>query len=218
MKKRISLIIAFLLSVLSVCAAMADTKAPVLPDGDLKVMDVRLKPDQVWEVYTGPGPEYAVAGNGKARVSTRDWVQVLGGEDGGRILVQYAISKERMRIGWIDADALYEKDRTYEICYAPGESYLWRPCHLDRACSLTDDPLLSQTPVADLPARTKASYLCRMGNWAMLDVETGKGRTRGFVPVNAIVQDEIDLNQNPNFTDAAALLERAGIAAAPRGI
>ena len=218
MKKRISLIIAFLLSVLSVCAAMADTKAPVLPDGDLKVMDVRLKPDQVWEVYTGPGPEYAVANNGKARVSTRDWVQVLGGEDGGRILVQYAISKERMRIGWIDADALYEKDRTYEICYAPGESYLWRPCHLDRACSLTDDPLLSQTPVADLPARTKASYLCRMGNWAMLDVETGKGRTRGFVPVNAIVQDEIDLNQNPNFTDAAALLERAGIAAAPRGI
>lgn len=218
MKKRISLIIAFLLSVLSVCPAMADTKAPVLPDGDLKVMDVRLKPDQVWEVYTGPGPEYAVAGNGKARVSTRDWVQVLGGEDGGRILVQYAISKERMRIGWIDADALYEKDRTYEICYAPGESYLWRPCHLDRACSLTDDPLLSQTPVADLPARTKASYLCRMGNWAMLDVETGKGRTRGFVPVNAIVQDEIDLNQNPNFTDAAALLERAGIAAAPRGI
>lgn len=72
--------------------------------------------------------------------------------------------------------------------------------------------------MADLPARTKASYLCRMGNWAMLDVETGKGRTRGFVPVNAIVQDEIDLNQNPNFTDAAALLERAGIAAAPRGI
>ena len=57
-----------------------------------------------------------------------------------------------------------------------------------------------------------------MGNWAMIDVETGKGRTRGFVPVNAIVQDEIDLNQNPNFTDAAALLERAGIAAAPRGI
>ena len=218
MKKRISLIIAFLLSVLSVCAAMADTKAPVLPDGDLKVMDVRLKPDQVWEVYTGPGPEYAVANNGKARVSTRDWVQVLGGEDGGRILVQYAISKERMRIGWIDADALNEKDRTYEVCYAPGESYLWRPCHLDRACSLTDDPLLSQTPVADLPARTKASYLCRMGNWTMLDVETGKGRTRGFVPVNAIVQDEIDLNQNPNFTDAAALLERAGIAAAPRGI
>ena len=218
MKKRISLIIAFLLSVLSVCAAIADTKAQVLPDGDLKVMDVRLKPDQVWEVYTGPGPEYAVAGNGKARVSTRDWVQVLGGEDGGRILVQYAISKERMRIGWIDADALYEKDRTYEVCYAPGESYLWRPCHLDRACSLTDDPLLSQTPVADLPALTKASYLCRMGNWAMIDVETGKGRTRGFVPVNAIVQDEIDLNQNPNFTDAAALLERAGIAAVPRGI
>lgn len=218
MKKRISLIIAFLLSVLSVCPAIADTKAPVLPDGDLKVMDIRLKPDQVWEVYTGPGPEYAVAGNGKARVSTRDWVQVLGGEDGGRILVQYAISKERMRIGWIDADALYEKDRTYEVCYVPGESYLWRPCHLDRTCSLTDDPLLSQTPVADLPALTKASYLCRMGNWAMIDVETGKGRTRGFVPVNAIVQDEIDLNQNPNFTDAAALLERAGIAAAPRGI
>lgn len=70
----------------------------------------------------------------------------------------------------------------------------------------------------DLPALTKASYLCRMGDWAVIDVETSQGRMRGFVPMDAITLDAIDLNQNPNFADTAALLERAGIAATPRGI
>lgn len=218
MHKRIALMILFLLSFLLAYPALADTKAPSLPEGDLQVLDVRLKPDRVWEVYTGPGLDYAVANNGKARLSTKDWVQVLGGEGGGRILVQYAINDQRLRIGWIDADALVEEDRTYAVCYAPGENYLWRPCHLNRACSVTDDPLLSQMSVVSLPALTKASYLCRMGDWAMIDVATNKGRVRGFVPMDAVALDEIDLNQNPNFADAAALLERANIAAVPRGI
>ncbi len=218
MYKRIALILLFLLSFLLACPALADAKAPALPEGDLQVMNVALKPNRVWEVYTGPGLDYAVASGGKAKLSTKDWVQVLGGEGWGRILVQYAVSDQRLRIGWIDAEALTEKDYTYEVCFAPGESYRWQPCHVNRGCSLTDDPLLSQTPAADLPAQTKASYLCRMGDWAMIDVATNKGRMRGFVPMDAITLEAIDLNQNPNFADAAALLERAGIEAAPRGI
>ena len=218
MRKRIALILFLLLSFLLVLPAIADAKAPALPEGDLQVMDVKLKTNKVWEVYTGPGRDYGIANDGKARVSTKDWVQVLGGEGGGRILVQYAINDQRLRIGWIDADALVEEDRTYEVCYAPGDNYLWRPCHVNRACAVTDDPLLSQSPVVSLPALTKASYLCCMGDWAMIDVATNKGRMRGFVPMDAVALDEIDLNQNPNFADAAALLERADIAAAPRGI
>ena len=216
--KRIALFFFILSSLLLAWPALADGKAPVLPEGDLHVMDVRLRPNRVWEVYTGPDLHYAIANGGKAKLSTKDWVQVLGGEGWGRILVQYAVSDQRLRIGWIDADALAEEDYTYEVCYAPGESYLWRPCHLNRACSLTDDPLLSQTPAVDLPALSKASYLCRMGDWAMIDVVSAKGRMRGFVPMDAITPDEIDLTQNPNFADAAALLKRAGIAATPRGI
>ena len=218
MKKLIPLFWVLLMLVPSVCPALADAPAPVLPEGDLQVIDVKLNPDLVWEVYTGPGLDYSIASNGKARVSTTDWVQVLGGEDWSRILVQYAVNDHRLRIGWIDADALKEEDHTYEVCYAPGESYRWQPCHLNWACPLTDDPLLSQTSVVDLPALTKASYLCRMGDWAMIDVETSQGRMRGFVLLDAITLEAIDLNQNPNFTDAAALLERAGIAATPRGI
>ena len=216
-RKTVSILF-LLLSLLLVFPASADGKAPALPEGDLRVMDVKLKPHRVWAVYTGPGPDYAAADSGKAQVSTEDWVQVLGGEDWGRILVQYAVSGRQLRIGWIDAEALAEEDYTHDVCFAPGEQYLWRPCHLNRACSLTDDPLLSQAPAADLPALTKASYLCRMGDWAMIDVEAGKGRMRGFVPMDSVTMDEIDLNQNPNFADAAALLARAGIAAAPRGV
>ena len=216
--KKIALFFFILSSLLLAWPALADGKAPVLPEGDLHVMDVRLRPNRVWEVYTGPDLHYAIANGGKAKLSTKDWVQVLGGEGWGRILVQYAVSDQRLRIGWIVAEALAEEDYTYEVCFAPGESYLWRPCHLNRACSLTDDPLLSQTPAVDLPSLSKASYLCRMGDWAMIDVVSAKGRMRGFVPMDAVTPDEIDLTQNPNFADAAALLKRAGIAATPRGI
>ena len=218
MRHKTGLFFFFMFALLFICPSLADGEAPVLPEGDLQVMDVKLRPNHVWEVYTGPGLDYAIANHGKAKVSTKDWVQVLGGEDWGRILVQYAVSEHRLRMGWIDADALTEEDRTYEVCCAPGEAYLWRPCHLNRACALTDDPLLSRLPAADLPALAKASYLCRMGDWAMIDMETPQGRMRGFVPVDAVTLDKVDLNQNPNFADAAALLERAGIAAAPRGI
>ena len=78
MKKTIPLILTFLLLMLFVFHALADAKAPSLPGGDLQVMDVKLKPDQVWEVYTGPGLDYAIANNGKARLSTKDWVQEIG--------------------------------------------------------------------------------------------------------------------------------------------
>ncbi len=64
MKKWIPLILVILISVLSVCLALADAPAPVLPEGDLQVMDVKLKSNQVWEVYTGPGLDYSVASRG----------------------------------------------------------------------------------------------------------------------------------------------------------
>ena len=217
MKKWIALF-SLLLFPLLACAALAEAKAPVLPEGDLRVMEVSLRPNQVWTVYTGPDEQYAAANNGKAKLSTKDWVQVLGGEGGGRILVQYAVSEDRLRMGWIDAEALAEKDRTYEVCFAPGEKYEWRPCHMSRLCALTDDPLLSMSVTATLREGEKASYLCRMGEWAFIDVETGRGRLRGFAPLDAIALDAVDLNQNPNFADAAALLQRAGIAAVPRGV
>lgn len=215
-KKWIALLIFLMLA--PGCPALADAPAPVLPEGDLRVMDVSLRPDTAWTVYAGPGADDPAANEGKARVSANSWVQVLGGEGWGRILVQYAVNDQRLRIGWIDVDALAPEDHTYAVCCEPGEKFLWRPCHINSDCSLTDDPLLSQTPAAELPALTKASYLCRMGDWAMIDLTAGQGHIRGFVPMDAVALDEIDLDQNPNFQDAAALLQRAGIAAVPRGI
>ena len=103
-KKWIALLIFLMLA--SAFPALADAPVPVLPEGDLQIMDVTLRPDTAWTVYAGPGADDPAANEGKARVSANSWVQVLGGEGWGRILVQYAVNDQRLRIGWIDADAL----------------------------------------------------------------------------------------------------------------
>ncbi len=63
MKSKIALCFCFLLSLLLVRAALADAKAPALPEGDLQVMAVQLRPNRAWDVYTGPGPDYASPNN-----------------------------------------------------------------------------------------------------------------------------------------------------------
>ena len=175
------------------CAALADAPAPVLPEGDLRVMDVSLRPDTAWTVYAGPGADDPAANEGKARVSANSWVQVLGGEGWGRILVQYAVNDQRLRIGWIDVDALAPEDHTYVVCCEPGEKLLWRPCHINSDCSLTDDPLLSKSVMANLKAGTQVTYLTTCANqrgelWDYVETRIDGKTARGFVPHGYLIQ------------------------------
>ena len=81
------------------------TQAPAIPAGDMTAQSIRFTGGQKYAVYSGPGENYLRGGNGKALVSTNDWIQVFGRENGW-ILIQYAIEKGHMRFGWIPETAL----------------------------------------------------------------------------------------------------------------
>ena len=81
------------------------TAVPSIPQGELIAEDVKFAKGEKYEVYSGPGKDYLHAADGKAAVSTNDWIQVFGKENGW-ILIQYEIDKDHMRFGWIPEKAL----------------------------------------------------------------------------------------------------------------
>ena len=58
-----------------------------------------------YDVYSGPGTQYYREADGKAAVSSNDWVQVFG-TDGDWVLIQYRIDGPLLRFGYIRASAL----------------------------------------------------------------------------------------------------------------
>lgn len=159
------------------------TNAPVIPAGSqLTATHVKFTGGQKFEVYSGPGTQYERAANGKAVVSTNDWIQVFGQEN-GYILIQYALSSDQMRFGYITSTAL--PDRT-----TASALYLdYSDAALTQNTYLTDDPLNSQTRVRSLSAgQSGVKWLATMGNWVYVEL-TGSGQPiRGFVPASAITK------------------------------
>lgn len=99
-----------------------DTIAPSIPPGELTAQNIRFRSDQKYDVYSGPGKDYLRASNGKATVSTNDWIQVFGREDGW-ILIQYAIDKDHMRFGWISEKALPEFAAVKKLVFSRKEPH-----------------------------------------------------------------------------------------------
>lgn len=209
--------------ILTVClllfgaSALADAAKPRLPAGDFAEIDVSLSPGKTWPVYTGPGLLHPQANAGKAKVSTNGWVQVIG-VDNGRLMVQYAVSDTRLRIGWIDTDALADGEWQHARLYAHLNALAWHPCHTVTYAALTDDPLLSRDTVIRLQENTPLYYLGRLGDWAYVEHSEGGAPACGFVPCEAIALDPVDVDSHPYFRFAADFLENAGIEAEPRGI
>ena len=61
--------------------------------------------NQTYAVYSAPDKKSIRGAKSRARVSTNGWIQVFGYEDDW-ILVQYDITKEHNRIGYIYKNAL----------------------------------------------------------------------------------------------------------------
>lgn len=146
---------------------------PQIPEGTLQAKEVRFAAGEKYKVYQGPGEEYGQAGKGKAVVSTNDWIQVFG-EENGWILIQYDISSDRMRMGWITAEALPKKAKIDELKYEPVVA-----CSIGEV-EVTDDPLKSQLPTALLSEGTTVNWLANMGDWAYVESITDS-LIRGFV-------------------------------------
>lgn len=174
------------------------SQPPQIPDGTLTAKEVKFTSGKKYAVYSGPGTGYYRSGNGKAAVSTNDWIQVFGVEDGWA-LIQYDISSEQMRFGYIDAAALPKNANVDELAFAPVDAYL------TRRVSLTDDPLNSQNALLTLPEGSWVTWLATMGEWAYVESSTGD-LVRGFVPLSALTTHRVfDLASHRWNENAAAL-------------
>ena len=151
---------------------------PAIPEGMLNARNIKFTGGGKYAVYTGPGEYYVRGGNGKAMVSTNDWIQVFG-EENDWILIQYNISKGKMRFGWIYASALPVGEYVNDLDFNAVTAFT------NQDVSLTDDPLNSQDPLMLIPANSMVEWLASMGEWAYVEVN-GEVTIRGFVPVDAI--------------------------------
>ena len=157
--------------------------APEIPSGELAAQSIKFTGGRKYEVYQGPGEGYGRGGNGKAAVSTNDWIQVFGREDGW-IMIQYDLSRDHMRIGWIRESALPSGVQVPELRFSS------RAAYTTRSVSLTDDPLFTGDTVLTLPQGAWVEWLATMGEWAYVESSTGD-QIRGFVPRSALTTDAV---------------------------
>ena len=153
---------------------------PSIPSGTLKAEKIKFTGGQKFEVYSGPGREYVRGAGGKASVSTNDWIQVFGSEN-GYIMIQYNINSTQMRIGYISQSALPRSASVSPLCFE------FQEATVTTGTFLTDDPLNSKTALSTLAAGQAGVYwLATMGDWVYVEVSGAGQPVRGFVPASAI--------------------------------
>ena len=166
------------------------TYAPDLPTGKilgsggaiLKAKKIKFTGGRNYPVYLGPGEGYQRSGNGKGTVSTNDWIQVFG-KYNGYIMIQYDISADRFRIGWIDAKALPSGANVPDLNLVLIEDY----GNVIDKCILTDDPFNSEAPIATLkPGTPSCEIVYNMGGWSYIRVTIDGKDVCGFVPSDCI--------------------------------
>ena len=185
MKKMIS----FLLLAIMLCsAALAEktgkpaidtSNVPVIPEGTLQAEVLPFTGNQTYAVYSAPDSKSIRGAKSRARVSTNGWIQVFGAE-GDWILVQYDITKKHNRIGYIYKNALPKNVEVPEL------NLLNATAVVNYNIEVTDDPLISQTPLVKLPENSKVICLGTMGTWTYVEGEYNGKRFRGFVPTECL--------------------------------
>lgn len=145
---------------------------------------IKFTANKKYAVYSGPGEQYLRSANGKASMSTNDWVQVFGRENGW-IMVQYDITSDHMRIGWIREKALPKKASVDDLFFANHGAVVMSNT------VMTDDPLFSQSALCTIPADTPVLYLASMGDWAYIESSADR-LVRGFVLLSELRINEDD--------------------------
>lgn len=156
------------------------TAPPELPrESRLTPIPIPFSGGESYPVYSAPDKASLRGANGKAQVSTNDWIQVFGQEN-GFILIQYAIDKDHMRFGYINAEALPKNHAALPLLDFSAQAATLL-CDTD----VTDDPLASRRVLVSLPAGAQVRYLCDFEDWAYIESSSGD-RLRGFVSRNAL--------------------------------
>lgn len=157
------------------------TNPPVTPSDFYSPEQITLRPKEKYDVFAAPGRSSYRAANGKAEMSTNDWVQIFGEEDGW-LLVQYDISRDQMRFGYIDASALPRNTEVQPLVW-----YDLPEQTIKYGVSVTDDPLVSNSVIHRLSTGEKVKVLSSFGSWYYIETTDNYGRLlRGFVPRSCI--------------------------------
>ena len=188
MKKIVSLTSLILLMTLLCSTALAGTTkvitmdtsdAPEIPKGTFSAEIVPFAAKKTYAVYSAPDKKSIRGAKGRARVSTNGWIQVFG-SDGDWILVQYEISKKQNRIGYIPKKALPKDVIVTELPLTKAVAIV------NYNVEVTDDPLVSQAPLAKLTETSRVICLGTMGKWTYIEAEEKGKRYRGFVPTECL--------------------------------
>ena len=165
------------------------TNPPVTPTDFYTPVSVTLRPREKYDVFAAPGRNSYRAANGKAVMSTNDWVQIFGEEDGW-VLVQYDISSDQMRFGYVDASVLPKNTEVQTLHWydLPDQTLKYN-------ISVTDDPLVSGNVIHSLKAGETVRVLSSFGNWYYIETTDARGKLlRGFIPqscIDLITWDEL---------------------------
>lgn len=158
------------------------TFAPVIPRnaGDPIAMpapeELNLRTGEKYDVFSAPGRDSYRPANGKAVMSTNDWVQIFGEEDGW-VLVQYDISSGQMRFGYVDASVLPRNASVRQLAWAS------IPYAIVTETWLTDDPLNSCKTLMQLHEGDEVICLATMGDWLYVETTLSGKTVRGFIPM-----------------------------------
>lgn len=143
--------------------------------GEFRPVTTPFAADFQYPVYLGPGEKYLRSGT----VSTNGWIQVLG-QYNGWLMIQYEISKDQYRIGWITGEAPCSK------AGIPTARFEMTPQKIMKNCELTDDPLNRQKAIAQLAKGTAVTALANFGNYWYIEVEIDGKLCWAFVHEDAI--------------------------------
>ena len=90
-------------------------------------------------------------------------------------MIQYDITSDHMRIGWIREDALPKKTSVSDLSFGNHKA------RTAVQCTITDDPLFSMTAIANISADAEVRWLATMGSWTYVEYNTGTQSIRGFI-------------------------------------
>ena len=149
-------------------------------------------------VYEGPGALFGIAGAGKAKVSTNGPITCYG-TWGHWLLVEYEISADKHRFGWIGLDNLTDAQRMQHEklpCTSFG-SYIYGVT--TTRAEMTDDPLYSRKALCTLLNGTSVHCIGQLGEWMLVEGYLGQRLHVGFVRAEQI-------NLISGHTDGAELV------------
>ena len=114
--------------------------------------------NQIIPVYSAPTKTAFVEANGKAKVSTNDWILIYGG-DKDYYLIQYAINESSMRFGYITKQSLN---------YFTPLEMMWsnQKATVKSKTNLINDPLGSETKIKSVAAGAAVELLGALNGWA----------------------------------------------------